>query len=146
MTTTPDTATVDSTVNAATIASPTVKYGERVIEEGNLITFPNPRPGRRFDIDITLPEFTCKCPFSGYPDFATIVIHYVPDQKVVELKTIKLYINSYRDRYISHEESVNQILDDMVAACDPLEMTIKGDFLPRGNVHTVITVKHQKAP
>jgi 7-cyano-7-deazaguanine reductase len=142
MTTTPDTATVDT----ATIASPTVKYGERVIEEGNLITFPNPRPGRRFDIDITLPEFTCKCPFSGYPDFATIVIHYVPDQKVVELKTIKLYINSYRDKYISHEESVNQILDDMVAACDPLEMTIKGDFLPRGNVHTVITVKHQKAP
>jgi 7-cyano-7-deazaguanine reductase len=147
MTTTPDTATVDTaTVDSATIASPTVKYGERVIEEGNLITFPNPRPGRRFDIDITLPEFTCKCPFSGYPDFATIVIHYVPDQKVVELKTIKLYINSYRDKYISHEESVNQILDDMVAACDPLEMTIKGDFLPRGNVHTVITVKHQKAP
>jgi 7-cyano-7-deazaguanine reductase len=142
MTTTPDTATVDPT----TIASPTVKYGERVIEEGTLITFPNPRPGRRFDIDITLPEFTCKCPFSGYPDFATIVIHYVPDQKVVELKTIKLYINSYRDKYISHEESVNQILDDMVAACDPLEMTIKGDFLPRGNVHTVITVKHQQAP
>jgi 7-cyano-7-deazaguanine reductase len=123
----------------------TVKYGERVIEEGNLITFPNPRPGRRFDIDITLPEFTCKCPFSGYPDFATIVVHYVPDQKVVELKTIKLYINGYRDKYISHEESVNQILDDLVAACDPLEMTIKGDFLPRGNVHTVITVKHEKA-
>jgi 7-cyano-7-deazaguanine reductase len=122
----------------------TVKYGERVIEEGNLITFPNPRPGRRFDIDITLPEFTCKCPFSGYPDFATIVVHYVPDQKVVELKTIKLYINGYRDKYISHEESINQILDDLVAACDPLEMTIKGDFLPRGNVHTVITVKHEK--
>ncbi len=123
----------------------TVKYGERVIEEGNLITFPNPRPGRRFDIDITLPEFTCKCPFSGYPDFATIVVHYVPDQKVVELKTIKLYINSYRDKYISHEESINQILDDLVAACDPLEMTIKGDFLPRGNVHTVITVQHQQS-
>lgn len=133
------------TTNSETPTAPTaVKYGERVIEEGNLITFPNPRPGRRFDIDITLPEFTCKCPFSGYPDFATIVVHYVPDQKVVELKTIKLYINSYRDKYISHEESVNQILDDLVAACDPLEMTIKGDFLPRGNVHTVITVKHQK--
>jgi 7-cyano-7-deazaguanine reductase len=133
------------TTNTETPTEPTaVKYGERVIEEGNLITFPNPRPGRRFDIDITLPEFTCKCPFSGYPDFATIAVHYVPDQKVVELKTIKLYINSYRDRYISHEESINQILDDLVAACDPLEMTIKGDFLPRGNVHTVITVKHQK--
>jgi 7-cyano-7-deazaguanine reductase len=132
------------TTNSEPTVPTDVKYGERVIEEGNLITFPNPRPGRRFDIDISLPEFTCKCPFSGYPDFATIVVHYVPDQKVVELKAIKLYINSYRDKYISHEESVNQILDDLVAACDPLEMTIKGDFLPRGNVHTVITVKHQK--
>jgi 7-cyano-7-deazaguanine reductase len=87
---------------------PEPKYGERLIEEGSLITFPNPRPGRRYDVQITLPEFTCKCPFSGYPDFATIQITYVPDQQVVELKAIKLYINSYRDRYISHEEAVNQ--------------------------------------
>lgn len=122
-----------------------VKYGEREIAEGQLITFPNPRIGRVYDINITLPEFTCKCPFSGYPDFATIYISYCPDQKVVELKAIKLYINSYRDRYISHEESVNQILDDFVAACDPLKVTIKGDFQPRGNVHTVIEVKHEKA-
>ena len=121
-----------------------VKYGERAIEEGKLITFPNPRPGRRFDISIVLPEFTCKCPFSGYPDFATIYVDYVPNEKVVELKAIKLYVNGYRDRYISHEESVNQILDDLVEACDPLEMTIKGDFQPRGNVHTVITVTHKK--
>ncbi|EKQ69837.1 7-cyano-7-deazaguanine reductase [Leptolyngbyaceae cyanobacterium JSC-12] len=120
------------------------KYGERLIAEGELITFPNPRPGRQYDIHITLPEFTCKCPFSGYPDFATIYITYVPDQKVVELKAIKLYINSYRDRYISHEESVNQILDDFVAACSPLEATIKGDFNPRGNVHTVVEVKYRK--
>ncbi|MBD1944644.1 NADPH-dependent 7-cyano-7-deazaguanine reductase QueF [Coleofasciculus sp. FACHB-712] len=122
-----------------------MKYGERNISEGQLITFPNPRVGRRYDIHITLPEFTCKCPFSGYPDFATIHITYVPDQRVVELKAIKLYINSYRDRYISHEESINQILDDFVAACDPLEATIKGDFAPRGNVHTVIEVRHQKS-
>lgn len=121
-----------------------MKYGERQIAERQLITFPNPRIGRRYDIHITLPEFTCKCPFSGYPDFATIYITYVPDQRVVELKAIKLYINSYRDRYISHEESVNQILDDFVAACDPLEVYIKGDFAPRGNVHTVIEVRHQK--
>lgn len=121
-----------------------MKYGERQIAEGQLITFPNPRVGRRYDIQITLPEFTCKCPFSGYPDFATIYITYVPDQRVVELKALKLYINSYRDRYISHEESVNQILDDFVAACDPLEVRIKGDFAPRGNVHTVIEVSHQK--
>ncbi len=121
-----------------------MKYGERQIAEGQLITFPNPRVGRRYDIHITLPEFTCKCPFSGYPDFATIHITYVPDRRVVELKAIKLYINSYRDRYISHEESVNQILDDFVAACDPWEAHIKGDFTPRGNVHTVIEVRHQK--
>ncbi|MGA7935295.1 MAG: preQ(1) synthase [Kovacikia sp.] len=120
------------------------KYGERLIEEGALVTFPNPRIGRRYQICITLPEFTCKCPFSGYPDFATIYLTYVPNQKVVELKALKLYINSYRDRYISHEESVNQILDDFVAACDPLEVKIKGDFLPRGNVHTIIEVEHSK--
>ncbi len=121
-----------------------IKYGEREIAEGQLITFPNPRIGRRYDISITLPEFTCKCPFSGYPDFATIYITYVPDEKVVELKAIKLYINSYRDRYISHEEAVNQILDDFVAATDPLEVTIKGDYQPRGNVHTVVEVRHKK--
>jgi 7-cyano-7-deazaguanine reductase len=121
-----------------------MKYGERAIIDGELITFPNPRPGRKYNIAISLPEFTCKCPFSGYPDFATIHINYVPDQKVVELKALKLYINSYRDRYISHEEGVNQILDDFVSACDPLEVTIKGDYTPRGNVHTVIEVTHQK--
>jgi 7-cyano-7-deazaguanine reductase len=122
----------------------TVKYGERAIAEGELITFPNPRSGRKYNIQVTLPEFTCKCPFSGYPDFATIYINYCPDEKVVELKALKLYINSYRDRYISHEEAVNQILDDFIAACNPLEVTIKGDFNPRGNVHTVIEVQHQK--
>ncbi len=124
--------------------SSAMKYGERFIEEGELITFPNPRLGRRYDINITLPEFTCKCPFSGYPDFATLYLTYVPDEKVVELKALKLYINRYRDRYISHEESINQILDDFVAACEPLEATLKGDFNPRGNVHTVIEVRHQK--
>ena len=121
-----------------------LKYGEREIMEGKLITFPNPRPGRVYNISITLPEFTCKCPFSGYPDFATIYIDYSPDETVVELKAIKLYINSYRDRYISHEETVNQILDDFIEACDPLSITIKGDYYPRGNVHTVIEVKHEK--
>lgn len=132
-------------VNAINAPVLEMKYGERQISEGKLITFPNPRVGRRYNIDITLPEFTCKCPFSGYPDFATIHVSYVPDQQVVELKALKLYINSYRDRYISHEESINQILDDFVAACDPLEATVKGDFAPRGNVHTVIEVHHQKS-
>ena len=122
-----------------------IKYGERAIEEGKLITFPNPRPGRHYSINITLPEFTCKCPFSGYPDFATININYCPDKRVVELKAIKLYINSYRDRYISHEESVNQILDDFIAAVDPIQVKITGDFSPRGNVHTVVEVEHHQS-
>ena len=122
-----------------------MKYGERAIAEGVLITFPNPRMGRRYKVEITLPEFTCKCPFSGYPDFATIYITYFPNEKVVELKGIKLYINSYRDRYIPHEEVINQILDDFVAAADPLEVNIKGDFNPRGNVHTTVEVTHIKS-
>ena len=122
-----------------------LKYGERAIAEGELITFPNPRMGRRYKVEITLPEFTCKCPFSGYPDFATIHITYYPNEKVVELKGIKLYINSYRDRYIPHEEVINQILDDFVAAADPLEVNIKGDFNPRGNVHTTVEVTHVKS-
>ncbi len=140
-----DSPTFDSEAVATQPANSEPKYGERLIAEGELITFPNPRVGRRYEIHITLPEFTCKCPFSGYPDFATIYVSYVPDQRVVELKAIKLYINSYRDRYISHEESVNQILDDFIAACDPLEVKIKGDFTPRGNVHTVVEIEHKKA-
>jgi 7-cyano-7-deazaguanine reductase len=121
-----------------------MKYGERAILEGTLTTFPNPRPGRKYDVNITLPEFTCKCPFSGYPDFATIYVIYSPDQKVVELKALKLYINSYRDRSISHEESANQILDDLVAAMNPLAITVKADYSPRGNVHTVVEVTHHQ--
>ncbi len=121
-----------------------VKYGERAIEENELITFPNPRPGRPYDVNITLPEFTCKCPFSGYPDFATIYITYTPNEKVVELKAIKLYVNGYRDRYISHEESVNQIMDDFLAAADPLKFKIKGDFQPRGNVHMTVEIDYEK--
>ena len=121
-----------------------MKYGEREIINGELITFPNPRIGRRYNVDISLPEFTCKCPFSGYPDFATIGIIYVPDQKVVELKALKLYINSYRDRYISHEEVANQILDDFVSVADPHHIIVKADFSPRGNVHMIVEVTHEK--
>ena len=122
----------------------TLKYGEQAIAEANLTTFPNPRIGRDYSIHITLPEYTCKCPFSGYPDFGTIHITYTPNQVLVELKAIKLYINSYRDRFISHEESVNQILDDFVKAGDPLRINVKGDFTPRGNVHTVVEVNYVK--
>ncbi|CCH65567.1 NADPH dependent preQ0 reductase [Richelia intracellularis HM01] len=122
----------------------TAKYGERNIVDGKLITFPNPRTGRHYNINISLPEFTCKCPFSGYPDFATIYIIYIPYEKVIELKSLKLYINGYRDKYISHEESANQILDDFVEACDPLEATVKADFSPRGNVHMIVETKYSQ--
>ncbi len=128
---------------SATSGSP-LKYGERAIEEGQLTTFPNPRPGRHYNIQISLPEFTCKCPFSGYPDFATIHLSYVPGERVVELKALKLYINGFRDRYISHEEVVNVILDDFVAATEPLIAQIKGDFNPRGNVHMVVEAQYER--
>lgn len=132
-----------SLIQETPTSGPDMKYGERAIAVGTLMTFPNPRVGRPYHIHITLPEFTCLCPFSGYPDFATLHLTYVPHERVVELKALKLYINGYRDRHISHEESVNQILDDFVAACDPLSAHLKGDFNPRGNVHTVIEVSYE---
>jgi 7-cyano-7-deazaguanine reductase len=132
------------TETAITTSDNIEKYGDREIRDAQLITFPNPRPGRRYDVHITLPEFTCKCPFSGYPDFATLYLTYCPDQKVVELKSIKLYINSYRDRHIPHEEVTNQILDDFVAVANPLYARLKADFNPRGNVHTVIEVEYHQ--
>ena len=117
-------------------------YGERAIEEAELICFGNPRPNRNYEISIDLPEFACKCPFSGYPDFAKLRLLYQPDQKVLELKAIKLYINSYRDKKISHEEATNQILDDFVKAVEPKWMQLEADFNPRGNVHMIIRVSH----
>ena len=120
----------------------TPAYGERAIAEADLICFDNPRPGRAYEISIELPEFTCKCPFSGYPDFAVLRLIYQPGPRVVELKAIKLYVNSYRDRAISHEEVTNRILDDLVAATEPQWMQLEADFHPRGNVHTVVRVSH----
>ncbi|MEY3757055.1 MAG: hypothetical protein RLZZ263_209 [Cyanobacteriota bacterium] len=117
-------------------------YGEREIADAQLICFDNPRPGRPYEVSIELPEFTCKCPFSGYPDFAVLRLLYQPGPRVLELKAIKLYVNSYRDRSISHEEVANRILDDCVAAADPQWMHLEADFHPRGNVHTVVRVSH----
>jgi len=117
-------------------------YGEREIAAAELICFENPRPGRPYEIAITLPEFTCLCPFSGYPDFATLRLLYQPGPRVMELKAIKLYVNSYRDRAISHEEVANRILDDVVDACEPVWVQLEADFNPRGNVHTVVRVSH----
>lgn len=120
-------------------------YGTRSIAESTLERWPNPSPDRDYTIDITLPEFTCVCPQSGYPDFATIHVEYVPDQWIVELKSLKLYINSYRDTAVSHEAVANRVLNDLVGLLAPRSLTLKADFNPRGNVHTVVTVRHQSA-
>ena len=117
-------------------------YGERAIADAELICFDNPREGRAYEVSIELPEFTCLGPFSGYPDFAVLRLLYQPGPRVVELKAIKLYVNSFRNRTISHEEVANRILDDLVEACDPVWMQLEADFYPRGNVHTVVRVSH----
>ena len=117
-------------------------YGERSISNSEIICFPNPSPENNYEISIELPEFTCKCPFSGYPDFAIIRLLYQPAEQVLELKSIKLYINSYRNKKISHEEVTNKILNDFVRAASPSWMQIEADFNPRGNVHTIIRVSH----
>ena len=121
-----------------------IMYGEREIERGTLICFPNPNTNRDYEISIDFPEFTCKCPFSGYPDFATLRIIYQPNNKVIELKSIKLYLNSFREKKISHEEVTNKIIDDFVEVSAPKWMQLEADFNPRGNVHTIIRVCHGK--
>jgi 7-cyano-7-deazaguanine reductase len=129
-----------SAANPLSEATRTPLYGERAIADAQLICFDNPRPGRAYEVSIELPEFTCLCPFSGYPDFAVLKLLYQPGPRVLELKAIKLYVNSYRNRAISHEEVANRILDDLVAAADPQWIELVADFSRRGNVHTVVRV------
>jgi len=105
-------------------------------------TFPNPRPGREFEIAIDCPEFTSMCPKTGLPDFGTIHIRYVPDEKCLELKALKYYLLDYRDKGIFYESATNQILDDLVAACGPKRMTVEGEFTPRGGIKTTVTATY----
>lgn len=107
-------------------------------------TFPNPRPGRPFEIAIDCPEFTSVCPKTGLPDFGTIRIRYVPDQACIELKALKYYLLAFRDRGIFYESVTNQILDDLVAACSPRRMTVTGDFTPRGGIKTSVSATYEK--
>ena len=107
-----------------------------------LETFPNPEPGRDYEIRFECPEFTCLCPRTGQPDFATIRIRYVPDAVCVELKSLKLYLWSYRDEGAFHEAVTNAILDDLVAALSPRTLEVEGDFMVRGGIHTVVTVRY----
>jgi 7-cyano-7-deazaguanine reductase len=110
-----------------------------------LETFENPRPGRPYEIRFEVPEFTCVCPKTGQPDFATLYIRYVPRELCVELKSLKMYFWSYRDLGAFHEDVTNRILDDLVAALDPEEMTIEADFYVRGGIHTVVEASHYRA-
>jgi len=109
-----------------------------------LETFDNPHPERDYTIRIDVPEFTCLCPKTGQPDFATFLIEYVADKSCVELKSLKMYIWSFRDEGAFHEAVTNQILGDLVAACDPRFMRLTGEFNVRGGIYTSIIVEHRQ--
>ena len=124
-----------------------MKYGEKEILEFNIKNKENFWPNdhkKKYTIKIELPEFMCKCPRSGYPDFANIKLEYIPNKKVIELKALKLYINSFINRYISHENSANEIFDALYAGLKPKKLKIIVDFNPRGNVHTIIEIDSSK--
>jgi 7-cyano-7-deazaguanine reductase len=107
-----------------------------------LETFPNPQPDRDYEIRFDCPEFTCLCPKTGQPDFATIKIRYIPDKLCVELKSLKLYLWSFRNEGAFHEAITNQILNDLVSTIQPRFMEVIGDFFVRGGIHTIVTATH----
>ena len=109
-----------------------------------LDTFPYEYVGREITISFEIPEFTCVCPFSDFPDFATIRLAYVPGERCIELKSLKLYINSFRQVKVFHEHVINMIMEDFVSACDPLRVEIEGDFNVRGNIKTVVRARYEK--
>ena len=119
-------------------------YGELAIEQNRLERFENRTQVRRYTIDFTCPEFTCVCPRSGFPDFATIHIRYVPRKWCVELKSLKLYINGFRNMKVFHEDVTNNIIDDLINLLDPWEIEVVGDFTVRGNIKTVVTASHKR--
>ena len=109
-------------------------------------TFPSPRPEREFEIAINCPEFTSLCPKTGLPDFGEIRIRYVPGDLCIELKSLKYYMNDFRNRGIFYEAVTNQILDDLVAAVRPRRMTVIGDFTVRGGIKTIVTATFGSSP
>ena len=118
------------------------RYGIEEIETSELEPWPNPHTGRNYVVRFEIPEFTCLCPRSGYPDFATLVIEYVPGPSIVELRSLKLYINKFRDRQVSHEAVSNEILDTLVDLLAPRWMRLVAEFNVRGNIKTTITTEH----
>ncbi len=116
-------------------------------EEMNLCaldSFPYEFVGKEIKINFEIPEFTCICPFSDFPDFATIRLEYVPNERCIELKSLKLYINSFREVKVFHEHIINMILEDFVKACDPLSVELEGDFNVRGNIKTTVRASYRK--
>ncbi len=107
-------------------------------------TFPNPHPGRDYEIRHVAPEFTSVCPKTGQPDFGTVEIQYVADELCIELKSLKFYLQGYRNEGIFYESAVNRILDDLVAACRPRRMTVTGRFTPRGGIHSTVTAEYER--
>lgn len=121
--------------------APCYNDGMATLPSKELEVFDNPHPDRDYTISFECPEFTCLCPRTGQPDFATIRIRYVPDRRCVELKSLKLYLWSYRNEGAFHEAVTNRILDDISAAVAPRFIEVVGDFLVRGGIHTVVTVR-----
>ena len=119
--------------------------GIRSLKTPRIDTWENRYPEREYTIHMEVPEFTCVCPKTGLPDFATITIEYVPHHKCIELKSFKEYIVSYREVGIFHEHVVNKILDDFVASCQPRQATVTGNFNPRGGIHTVVSASFPSA-
>lgn len=117
--------------------------GRQIVAEAKLVRFANRTKHRRYWVEFACPEFTCLCPASGFPDFATIHIRYSPKDWCVELKSLKLYINKFRDQGIFHEDVSNGILDDLVKLLDPWEMSVVGDFNVRGNIKTIVRAEHR---
>ena len=109
-----------------------------------LETFPNPSPGRHYEIEIRCPEFTSVCPKTGLPDFGEIVITYVPDDLCIELRALKYYMVEFRNKGIFYEAVTNQILDELVAVCSPRRMVVVGDFSVRGGISTTVTATYEK--
>ncbi|HUL59580.1 MAG TPA: preQ(1) synthase [Anaeromyxobacteraceae bacterium] len=112
----------------------------------DLQTFTNPKPERPYEVSFECPEFTCLCPMTGQPDFATVRIRYLPAQRCVELKSLKLYLWSFRDEGHFHEAVTNRICDDLVKLLDPRWIEVVGDFRVRGGIHTVVTARHGQRP
>ncbi len=133
--------TTDELTKGLTLLGREVHQPTRTLE-----TFPNQHPGRHYTVTLVCPEFTCVCPMTGQPDFATITIQYVPDQRIVESKSLKLYLWSYREEGVFHEQVTNVILDDLVEALQPISCHVTGAFSVRGGISITVDATYEKTP